>query len=72
MRSGPPGAFRAIQDAANQAVREGRIVGGPNGVLPNGDAGPIINVSGTQIRLIGGRVMEGVVKIASASRKGLE
>ncbi|HMG76425.1 MAG TPA: SpvB/TcaC N-terminal domain-containing protein [Pyrinomonadaceae bacterium] len=64
-------AFRTIQDAANQALREGKLIPGPNGVLPSGDAGPIIDVAGTQVRLIGGRVVEGVVQIASASRKGL-
>ena len=40
-------------------------------VLPTGDAGPIIDVCGTQVRLIGGRVVDGVVRIASASRKEL-
>ena len=64
-------AFRAIQNAANQALREGKLVPGPGGVLPSGDAGPIIDVAGTQVRLIGGRVVEGVVQVASASRKGL-
>lgn len=36
-----------------------------------GDAGVIIDVGGTQIRLIGGRVVDGLVQIASASRRGL-
>ncbi|MBK9712363.1 MAG: hypothetical protein IPO81_13740 [Kouleothrix sp.] len=64
-------AFRAIQDAANQALREGKLVPGPNGIIPSGNAGPIIDVGGTQIRLIGGRVIDDVVQISSASRQGL-
>jgi hypothetical protein len=68
---GRDAAFNRIQDAANAALREGRLPVGPNGVLPSGDAGPIISVGGTQIRLIGGRVVDGVVQIGSASRRGL-
>jgi hypothetical protein len=64
-------AFMRIQEAANAALREGRLPVGPNGILPNGNAGPIIDVGGTQIRLIGGRVVDGIVEIASASRRGL-
>ncbi|HZN94517.1 MAG TPA: hypothetical protein VFB81_17505, partial [Myxococcales bacterium] len=56
-------AFMRIQEAANAALREGRITPGPNGVLPGGDAGPIIDVAGTKIRLIGGRVIGDVVAI---------
>ena len=70
-QGGQEKAFHAIQDAANKALREGRLVPGPNGVLPKGNAGPIINVGGTDIRLIGGKVVDGVVKIGTASRKGL-
>lgn len=70
-QGGQEQAFRAIQNAANQALREGRLVPGPNGLLPGGDAGPIIDVAGTKIRLIGGRVVNKIVQIASASRKGL-
>ena len=70
-QGGQEQAFRAIQNGANQAVREGKLVPGPNGLLPGGDAGPIIDVAGTKIRLIGGRVVNGIVQIASASRKGL-
>jgi len=44
---------------------------GPNGILPSGNAGNIINVGGTQIRLIGGRALDGIVEIGSASRMGL-
>jgi RHS repeat-associated protein len=68
---GREAAFTRIQAAANAALREGRLPVGPNGVLPSGDAGAIIDVAGTQIRLIGGRVVDGVVQIASASRRGL-
>lgn len=70
-QGGQQKAFHAIQRAANQALREGKLVPGPNGLLPGGDAGPIIDVVGTKIRLIGGRVVNGIVQIASASRKGL-
>jgi RHS repeat-associated protein len=64
-------AFTRIQEAASVALREGKLVPGPGGILPSGNAGPIIDVGGTQIRLIGGRVVDGVVDIASASRRGL-
>jgi hypothetical protein len=64
-------AFMRIQDAANAALREGKLTVGLTGILPHGDAGNIIDVGGTQIRLIGGRVVDGVVEISSASRMGL-
>ena len=64
-------AFRRLQAAANDALKRGELVPGPNGILPRGDAGAIINVGGTQIRLIGGRVVNGAVQISSASRRGL-
>jgi len=70
-QGGQQKAFQAIQSAANKALAEGKLVPGPNGVLPSGNAGPIIDVAGTQIRLIGGRVIDGVVEIGSASRMGL-
>jgi hypothetical protein len=70
-QGGEEQAFRAIQNAANRALQEGKLVVGPNGILPRGDAGNIIDVAGTQIRLIGGRVIDGVVEISSASRMGL-
>ena len=44
---------------------------GRNGILPRGDAGNIIDVVGTQIRIIGGCVVDGIVEISSASRLGL-
>lgn len=64
-------ALRRIEDAANAALRAGQLTFDRNGVLPSGDAGPIINVDGTLIRLIGGRVVDGVVIVSSASRMGL-
>lgn len=70
-QGGQEQAFRAIQNAANQALRDGKLAPGPSGLLPGGDAGPVIDVVGTKIRLIGGRVVNGIVQIASASRKGL-
>ncbi|WP_239014657.1 RHS repeat-associated core domain-containing protein [Archangium violaceum] len=65
-------AFLAIHEAANKALQEGKIVPGPNGMLPLGNAGPVIDVAGTQIRLIGGRVIDGVLYVGSASRMGLK
>ena len=59
------------QEAANQALREGRLVVGPNGILLRSDAGNIIEVGGTKVRLIGGRVVDGAVEISSVSRLGL-
>ena len=64
-------AFNAVQQAANQALRSGNLVVGRNGILPNGNAGNIINVGGTAVRLIGGRVVNGQVQISSFSRRGL-
>jgi hypothetical protein len=64
-------AFGRIQDAANAALQNGQLNVGPNGILPSGNAGNIIDVGGVQIRLIGGRVINGIVQIASASRMGL-
>jgi RHS repeat-associated protein len=64
-------AFSRIQDAANTALRQGKLTIGPNGILPSGNAGNIIDVGGVQIRLIGGRISGDVVDIGSASRLGL-
>jgi hypothetical protein len=64
-------AFRRIQDAATQAFREGRLTVGPDGILPRGNAGNVIDVAGMKVRLIGGRVVNGIVEISSASRLGL-
>jgi len=64
-------AFSRIQQAANAAVRDGLLKPGPGGRLPLGDDGPIISVGGTQVRLIGGRVIDGRVDIGTVSRQGL-
>jgi hypothetical protein len=40
-------------------------------VLPSGNVGPILDVEGTQIRLIGGRVIDGVLYVSWAGRQGL-
>ena len=64
-------AFLRIEETANAAFRGGLIRPDSSGMFPVGNAGPIINVGGTQIRLIGGRVIDGRVVIATVSRKGL-
>jgi len=63
-------AFLAVQDAANQALARGSLTVGRNGVLPTGDLGNIVQVGGQSVRLIGGRVVDGVVSISSFSMKG--
>jgi hypothetical protein len=64
-------AFLRIEEAANAALRDGLLKPGVDGKLLTGNEGPIINVGGTQVRLIGGRVLDGRVVISSASRRGL-
>jgi hypothetical protein len=64
-------AYEAVQRAADAALAEGKLIPGRNGVLPSGDAGIIIDVAGTPVRLIGGRVKDGAVQLSSFSRKGL-
>jgi RHS repeat-associated protein len=64
-------AFRAVQQAANQALREGRLTVGPNGVLPGGQAGAVLKVNGIDVQLVGGRVVGGEVQIATFSRRFL-
>ena len=58
-------ALRGVQSAANQALAEGRIVAGPNGILPGKGLGAILNVNGVKVQLIGGRVMNGIVELGS-------
>jgi len=58
-------ALRAIQSAANQALAEGRIVAGANGVLPGNGLGAVLEVNGVNVQLIGGRIMNGVVELGS-------
>jgi len=64
-------AFLRVQEAADAALRNGLLKPDSKGLLPRGDAGPILDVGGTQVRLIGGRVVDGRVEISSISRKGL-
>jgi RHS repeat-associated protein len=62
-------AYNAVQDAANEALESGKLTTGENGILPK--EGEILNVGETKVRLIGGRVIDGKVRISSFSRKGL-
>jgi hypothetical protein len=64
-------AYEAVQRAADAALAEGKLIPGRSGVLPSGDAGIIIGVAGTPVRLIGGRFKDGAVQLSSFSRKGL-
>lgn len=64
-------AFEAVQNAANNALKARRLTPNSSGVLPSGDLGNIIDVGGMNVRLIGGKVEDGKVIIASFSRKGL-
>jgi len=64
-------AYNAVQNAANQALKSGKLTPNAKGILPSGNAGNIINVGGTNVRLIGGRVVNGVVVLSSFSKKGL-
>jgi hypothetical protein len=58
-------ALRGIQAAANRALAQGRIIAGPNGILPGKGLGAILSVNGVNIQLIGGRVINGVVELGS-------
>ena len=64
-------AYQAVQNAANQALKNGRLTYNSNGILPSGNAGNIVSVGGTKVRLIGGKVVDGKVILSSFSRKGL-
>lgn len=59
------GAFNAVQQAANQALKDGLLTPGANGVLPGAGAGAILNVNGVNVQMIGGRVIDGAVHIGS-------
>ncbi len=61
----PEGAFNAVQQAANQALKDGLLSPGANGVLPGAGAGATLNVNGVSVQMIGGRVMDGVVHIGT-------
>ena len=65
-------AFFEVNKAANEALRQGKLNPNAQGILPSGNNGDIINVSGMQVRLIGGRITEDGVSISSFSRRGLE
>jgi RHS repeat-associated protein len=54
-------AYNAVQNAANQALKAGKLTPNAKGILPSGDMGNIINVGGMNVRLIGGRVENGQV-----------
>jgi len=58
-------SLRAVQVAANRALAEGRLVAGPNGVLPGNGLGAVLTVNGVNLRLIGCRIVNGVVEIGS-------
>jgi RHS repeat-associated protein len=64
-------AFGAVQDAANKALKDGKLTTNSKGILPSGDNGIIVNVAGQDVRLIGGRVIDGKVEISSFSQKDL-
>jgi RHS repeat-associated protein len=65
------GAFKAVQNAANQALAKGNLTPNSIGILPTGNDGDIIKVDGIDVRLIGGRVENDKVIISSFSRKDL-
>lgn len=65
-------AYDAVQKAANDALKEGKLTPDKDGILPNGDNGNIIDVDGMDVRLIGGKVENGKVNISSFSRKDLK
>lgn len=58
-------AYTAVQQAANQALRDQLIVPGANGILPGGGAGAILNVNGVNVQLIGGRIINDAVSLGS-------
>ena len=58
-------ALRSVQAAANQALAEGRLAAGPNGILPGHSRGAVLIVNGIQVQLIGGRIVNGVVELGS-------
>ena len=58
-------ALRGIQAAANQALTEGRIAVGANGILSGNGLGAVLNVNGVNVQLIGGRVVNGAVELGS-------
>lgn len=64
-------AYSAVQQAANLALKSGLLTAGPNGILPGGQSGTVLNVLGVQVQLVGGRVVDGAVQIGTFSRRFL-
>lgn len=64
-------AYDAVQKAANNALKQGKLTPNLKGILPNGNNSNIINVAGKDVRLIGRKVENGRVILSSFSRKGL-
>ncbi len=62
-------AFLAVEKAANEALKAGKLTGSSQGILPK--VGEILKVEGVEVRLIGGKIENGRVIISSFSRKGL-
>ena len=62
-------AFLAVEKAANEALKAGKLTANSSGILPK--VGEVLNVGGVEVRLIGGKVENGIVTISSFSRKGL-
>ena len=58
-------ALRAVQEAANRALAEGKLTAGPNGILPGGGRGAVLDVNGVSVQLIGGRIVDGAVELGS-------
>ena len=61
-------AFLAVEKAANEALKAGKLTANSSGILPK--VGEVLNVGGVEVRLIGGKVENGIVTISSFSRKG--
>jgi RHS repeat-associated protein len=58
-------AFRAVEQAAQEALKKGMLRLGPNGVLPGKNAGAVLSVNGVSVQMDGGRVLNGVVLLGS-------
>ena len=58
-------AYRSVLEAANEALRNGVLKPGANGILPSASQGAILQVNGVNVQLIGGRVIDGVVHLGS-------
>lgn len=58
-------AYRGVQQAANEALRTGAVRSGANGILPGAGRGAVLNINGVNVQLIGGRVINGEVRLGS-------